>query len=60
MSFVQGHRSRSEKERILDTISKEILLSGEVKSYKVSKEELEKYLQKYTKKFYFLLESFTF
>lgn len=50
MSFVQGHRSRSKKERILDTISKEILLSGEVKSYKASKEELEKYLQKYTKK----------
>lgn len=50
MSFVQGHRSRSEKERTLDIISKEILLSGEVKSYKVSKEELEKYLQKYTKK----------
>ena len=49
MSFVQGYRSRSKKERILDTISKEILLSGEVKSYKVSKEELEKYLQKYTK-----------
>lgn len=49
MSFVQGNRSRSKKERILDTISKEILLSGEVKSYKVSKEELEKYLRKYTK-----------
>ena len=45
MSFVQGHRSRSKKERTLDTISKEILLSGEVKPYKVSKEELEKYLQ---------------
>ena len=42
MSFVQGHRSRNKKERILDTISKEILLSGEVKSYKVSKEELKK------------------
>ena len=50
MSFVQKHRSRSKKERILDTISKEILLSGEVKTYQVSKEELEKYLQKYTKK----------
>ena len=42
MSFVQGHRSRSKKERILDTISKEILLSGEVKSYKVSKGRIRK------------------
>lgn len=50
MSFVQGNRNRSKKERILDTIGKEILLSGEVKSYKVSKEELEKYLRKYNKK----------
>lgn len=50
MSFVQGNRSRSKKERILDRISKEILLSGEVKSYKVSKEELENYLRKYNKK----------
>lgn len=50
MSFVQGNRSRSKKERILDTISKEILLSRKVKSYKISKEELEKYLRKYNKK----------
>ena len=47
MYIIQGMK-RSWKE--VNKTYKEILLSGEVKSYKVSKEELEKYLQKYTKK----------
>ena len=47
MYIIQGMK-RSWKE--VNKTYKEILLSGEVKSYQVSKEELEKYLRKYTKK----------
>ncbi|HJG96996.1 MAG TPA: hypothetical protein K8V90_07860 [Romboutsia timonensis] len=52
MSIIKGTggKSKNKKENIFEFMSKSILLSGEVKSYKMPKEELDEYLKKYNRK----------